>query len=470
MRKILLFILLFLFSFNCNKTHLEKINQWLEKEEYEKLLEYSYKNKSQLKDEELYLTSQGISKFQNFIRKNQSEKKFSDPKYFKNLETKTGLKIKWIQTEAEKLIVIEDNYQSLIKESKYYKDKSYLDKFIHTSKTNEPFENSFLLTDILEMDPRLFLSEFKTVWIESMKLSIPANLNESGREKFLYVLHYLASKEETDLKNIFFITEGKNINLRSGPGTENTTIAKLNNEEVFQIDSDYNTTTIGGKTGKWVQIYVWNSDVVGWIFSPFLKPAKIDYALVRSYEKSLTENTNFTTIDFNNWNSDEIPTGFYGNYIKTKKEIRDASIGFTLYPSEKEQGICRKLKKKTKKIVVSFMNEDSSERITIFYLRGVSHLKSNTLSKLEINDNQIVLNSKILDVNIEKNRLLTLEFKIYSEEDSQIRFSILSGINTSREFFQTTNINQKEIDSWELCIPQGKKSSSTVFLFGFNIY
>ncbi len=122
MRKILLFILLFLFSFNCNKTHLEKINQWLEKEEYEKLLEYSYKNKSQLKDEELYLTSQGISKFQNFIRKNQSEKKFSDPKYFKNLETKTGLKIKWIQTEAEKLIVIEDNYQSLIKESKYYKD------------------------------------------------------------------------------------------------------------------------------------------------------------------------------------------------------------------------------------------------------------------------------------------------------------------------------------------------------------
>ena len=94
MRKILLFILLFLFSFNCNKTHLEKINQWLEKEEYEKLLEYSYKNKSQLKDEELYLTSQGISKFQNFIRKNQSEKKFSDPKYFKNLETKTGLKIR----------------------------------------------------------------------------------------------------------------------------------------------------------------------------------------------------------------------------------------------------------------------------------------------------------------------------------------------------------------------------------------
>ena len=81
-----------------------------------------------------------------------------------------------------------------------------------------------------------------------------------------------------------------------------------------------------------------------------------------------------------------------------------------------------------------------------------------------------MINSKILDVNIEKNRLLTLEFKIYSEEDSQIRFSILSGINTSREFFQTTNINQKEIDSWELCIPQGKKSSSTVFLFGFNIY
>ena len=138
------------------------------------------------------------------------------------------MKIKWIQTDAEKLIVIEDNYQGLIKESKYYKDKSYLDKFIHTSKTNEPFENSFLLTDILEMDPRLFLSEFKTVWIESMKLSIPSNLNEPGREKFLYILHYLASKEETDLKNIFFITEGKNINLRSGPGTENTTIAKLN--------------------------------------------------------------------------------------------------------------------------------------------------------------------------------------------------------------------------------------------------
>ena len=46
-----------------------------------------------------------------------------------------------------------------------------------------------------------------------------------------------------------------------------------------------------GKTGKWIQIYVWNTDTVGWIFSPFLKEVKLDYSIGKLYEKTLVEQT-----------------------------------------------------------------------------------------------------------------------------------------------------------------------------------
>ena len=128
------------------------------------------------------------------------EKKYSDSKYFTNLGKKIGVKINWIQTESGKQILLDDKYLNLIKESNYYKNKAVLDKYIFCAKSNEIYENSFLLTDILDMDPRLHISEFKIIWIESLKLALPSNLGESGREKFYQILHYLASKEETDFR------------------------------------------------------------------------------------------------------------------------------------------------------------------------------------------------------------------------------------------------------------------------------
>ena len=469
MKNKIFLILIMLHVFQCSKTNLQKINQWLEKDEFERILEFANINQSKLSDEELYLSSQAVSKLQNFLRKNRMEKKYSDSKYFTNLGKKIGVKINWIQTESGKQILLEDKYLNLIKESNYYKNKAVLDKYIFCAKTNEIYENSFLLTDILDMDPRLHISEFKIIWIESLKLALPSNLGESGREKFYQILHYLASKEETDLKNIFYQTEGTNVNLRSGPGTENANVGKLNKETVIQIDTDYNTTTIGGKTGKWIQIYVWNTDTVGWIFSPFLKEVKLDYSIGKLYEKTLVEQTNFTKIDFSEWNPDEIPNGFYGNYTKTKKVILDGNIGFTLYPLELERGICTKIKKKSKKFDVSFQNENTNDRIMLFYLKLISNSNSKTISKVEIWKNQIFLNSKPTGVNLEENKTQNITFNFGSTDESQILFSIVSNLS-SNEIFQNETISIKDIDGWELCIPQGKSSSSRLHLFSFSIY
>jgi hypothetical protein len=464
-------ILLFLFVsiiFNCSRTNLEKINLWLEKEEYEKLLEFSWKNKPKLNEEELYLSSQAVSRLQNFLRKNKLDEKYSKSIFYQNLESKTGLKIKLINTDNGILPTIEDIYEKSLVSSKYYNNKCILDKFKFTSGTNEISENSFLLVDILEIDPRLFLQEFKLIWLESMKLGLPGSLNEESKDKFIKVLHFLASKDETDLKNHFFITEGTNVNLRSGPGTENANIGKLNKEEVFQIDADYNTTTISNKTGKWIQIYIWSNDTVGWIFSPFLKKTKFNTTKAKLFEAEISKLSNSLIIDFNNWNPEEIPDGFYGNYSITKKEILDANIGFAVFPSQIEQGICRKLKDDTQRISISFADQDSSERILIFYLKGFVNTKSITLVKFEIEKNRLFLNSKELDFEIEKNKPNTVDLKLSKELDSKLKFSIISASN--REFFQSTNIKRNEIESWEVCIPQGKKSSSHILLFSFTIY
>ena len=463
-----LFLLLIILITNCSKTNLEKINNWLEKEEYEKLLEFSNEKKSNLTEEELYLSSKAISKFQSFLRKKKSEEKYSNKQYFQNLESKTGLKIKIINTDNGNLPTIDDVYEKSITNSKYYKNKSTLDRFKYTVSTNEISENSFLLMDILEIDPRLFLQEFKAVWIESMKLGIISSLSDEAKDKFIQTLHFLASKEETDLKNHFFITEGTNVNLRSGPGTENANIGKLNDEEVFQIDSDYNTTSIGTKTGKWIQIYVWRTDTVGWIFSPFLRNSNFNSAKAKAFEKEISKLNNFLTVDFNDWNSEEIPDGFYGNYTASKKEIIDASVGFPIYPTSIEQGICKTLKKDTQKITTTFFDQNSSERLILFYLRGVMNSNSKTLLKMEIENHKLYMNSKELNYEIEKNKPVAFDLKLFHEMESKINFSILT--TNDKEFFQNTKFERDEIRSWELCIPQGKKSSSRLLLFSFKIY
>ena len=463
----ILFPLLIILITSCSKTNLEKINNWLEKEEYEKLLEFSNKNKSKLTEEELYLSSKGISKFQSFLRKKKTEEKYSNKQYFHSLETKTGLKIKIITTDNGNLPTIDDIYEKSITNSKYYKNKSILDRFKYTFSTNEISENSFLLMDILEIDPRLFLQEFKAVWIESMKLGIIISLSDEAKEKFIQILHFLASKDETDLKNHFFISEGTNVNLRSGPGTENANIGKLNEEEVFQVDSDYNTTSIGNKTGKWIQIYVWKTDTVGWIFSPFLKKSNFNSAKAKSFEKEISKLSNFITVDFNDWNPQEIPDGFYGNYSASKKEIVDANIGFPIYPTSLVQGVCKKLKKDTQRITTVFSDQNSSERIILFYLKGVMSSNSKTLLKLEVENHKLYMNSKELDFGIEKNKPITFDLKFINEMESKIHFSILNG--NDKEFFQNTKIERDAINSWELCIPQGKKSSSHLLLFSFTI-
>ena len=122
------FFLALVFIFQCSKTNLEKLNQWLGKEEYEKLIEFSNHNINKLTDEELYLSSVAVSKLQNFLRKNKSNEKFSNTKYIQNLEKKTNLKIKYLTTENGKLIQLEDNFYKLIRTSKFYKDKAILDK------------------------------------------------------------------------------------------------------------------------------------------------------------------------------------------------------------------------------------------------------------------------------------------------------------------------------------------------------
>ncbi|MBP9889936.1 MAG: SH3 domain-containing protein [Leptospiraceae bacterium] len=463
------FFLALVFIFQCSKTNLEKLNQWLGKEEYEKLIEFSNHNINKLTDEELYLSSVAVSKLQNFLRKNKSNEKFSNTKYIQNLEKKTNLKIKYLTTENGKLIQLEDNFYKLIRTSKFYKDKAILDKFIFTANTNEIYENSFLLTDILEIDPRPYLVEFKTIWLESMKLGIPNNLNEEDKSKFIQTLHFLSTKEETDLKSHFFVTDGTNVNLRSGPGTENITIGKLTQEDVFQIDADYNTTTIGKKTGKWILVYVWSSDTVGWIFSAFLKDSKPDYLKAKSFEKTLVDNTNFRVIDFNNWNPEDIPDKFYGNYSITKKEIIDANVGFTVYPMEIEQGICTKLKKDTKKIELSFMGKNSNERLLLFYLKVVTNTKSKTSTKIELLNEKLYLNAKALDEVIENDKFQSLTIKFINSNSNKIQVS-LNLTNHPLEISHMIDQETEDVQSWELCIPQGKKSSTKALLFSFNIY
>lgn len=469
MKQILLTAITILLVSNCSKTNLEKINHWLEKEDYEKLLEFSFQNRTKLTEEELYLSSVAVAKLENFLRKNKSEEKYSSKNYIQSLERKIGLKIKSVSTENGQIIQIEDVFHKSITQSKYYKEKSVLDKFIITAKTNEIFENSFLLTDILEIDPRSYLQEFKTICIESMKLGLPANLNETDKEKFMNLLHFLASKEETNLKTHYFITEGTNVNLRSGPGTENITVGKLNKEEVFQIDSDFNTTTIGNKTGKWIQIYVWSTDTIGWIFSPFLREANPDYSKAKFYEKTLSDKSSFLTIDFNNWNSEEIPSGFYGNYLETKKEIVDANVGFTIYPMGIEQAICTKLKKDLKKLEMAYIPKNSNDKLLLFYLKSVANTKSKTLVKISIWNEKIYFNSKILEKQIEKDKLQKISLLVANPSTSKIAFT-LSHSNNPVEIQDTLDYETEEIQSWELCIPQGKKSSSKALLFSFNIY
>ncbi|HMW05643.1 MAG TPA: SH3 domain-containing protein [Leptospiraceae bacterium] len=460
--------LIFLFLvYSCSKTNLEKINQYLEKGDYERLLEFANKNKSNFKEEELYLSSVAVYQLQNSLRKNKSDENMVNSNYFQKLEKKIGLKIKTVTTDNSVLPVIDDVYEKLIPKNSDYRIKILLDRFKYTYKTNDPTENTFLLLDILEQDPRQFLQEYKFIWIEAMKLQLPKLLPDESKTKFNHFLHYLASKEDTDIKNHFFVTVGTNVNLRSGPGTENANIGKLNQEEVFQIDSDFNTVNIGNKTGKWVQIYIWKSDLAGWIFSPFLKNISWNQKIADEFERDFIQKNNFSMIDFNNWNPEEIPNGFYGNYIPRNKEIIEANIGFPVYSSKTEEAICKKLKKIPNKLLIHFYNKDTKEELTLFYLKSILDSGEKRKTLVKIIDRKLVLNQRSTEIELEKNTEQFIEIKIDNEEENT-KLSLISMNN--REYFDLLARKGEIIKSCEICIPQSKKNSNVAFLFSFKIY
>lgn len=383
----------------------------------------------------------------------------------KTLKKKTGLKIRIVATDNGSLPVIDDMYEKLLPPSSDYKSKVILDRFRFTYKSNEISENIFLLMDIMELDPRAFLLDFKFIWLEALKIKIPSGLSDSYKTRFIQILHYLASKEETELRKNFFVTEGTNVNLRSGPGTENANITKLNKESVFQIDSDFNTITIGNKTGKWIQIYVFSSDTVGWIFSPFLKNIELNKKLAMQYEAEISNKNNFTVIDFNNWNPSEIPGGFYGNYLERKKEIFEANIGFPVYASSSEEGICTKIKNNPQRILIQFLNVDSKERVTLVYLKPSLENGSKKKHKLQLQENKLFLNDRQLEIEFEKKKEQSIDLRFLYEDG--IKLSIYS---LGKEYFDMVAPKEQTVKAWELCIPQGKKSSSSALLFSFKIY
>lgn len=388
--KFTLGLLLLLVVPGCSLSISEKLKELIGKKEYEKCLS-SVKDAEELTDFDLYQASSCVNGLLVQLKKESRSNSSFKISSIKNKERSTGLKIIFNDKTSPPYIQIEDPYFNKISKGNYFKDKALIEKFLTLSELNDPGENVFLLIEILKIDPGLFPDEFPKVILSSFKANIISSLPDEEREKFINLIHYISTKDTNDFSRRFSIVDGTNVNIRSGPGTENMVVDHLTEESVFQIDSDYNTITLAGKTGKWTEIYIWSKDTRGWIFSGFLKKATADQNRIDAFKRDLTKVAPLKVIEFDNWTGEEIPDGFNGNYYRTERQIKSGKIGYPLYSSKQENFICSPVPKKPSKIIVSF-EIVSESKLTLFKIKGNVHGKNKKLFDAKLDSNHIQIN------------------------------------------------------------------------------
>ncbi|TGL45869.1 hypothetical protein [Leptospira perdikensis] len=465
---IFLFITLITYAFVDFREREDKAYDLYQSEAYLKVLSLYTDTEIPSGELELTILSQTIS---------QLEKKLNGKETSKDIlsffQSRKGSKLTEWETTRGTYYHIEDPYLSHLKKHGDGYKRALITKIGTLNKPIPKSEVTNLLLKLILEDPRGMEDSFSRALANL--LSFPfESIGEIESEFLLQSLHFLANTTNTSLFHQTAIIRGKNVNLRSGPGRENSEVGKISEpESTICLEEDSGTETIAGSSGHWKRCYFPTLQKSAWIFSGFLTETPPNSNLIAEFEKRFKSVDNEIRIDFEGWNGNQIPTTFFGTYIPRDSIRVSGETGFPIYGLAKNskviQRICKKLSGDKNYFEFSFQPTDSDLPISFLELHLNYDNQEHLAYSISLDKESIWVNKNRYVLDGEKRRE-NLSLHIGSREGDKWNASLWRRNTGLIQSIRSLSLDESTLQSgrysWEICLPLAKEPNrEQVLLF-----
>ncbi|PJZ65572.1 hypothetical protein CH371_11590 [Leptospira wolffii] len=435
------------------------------KERWEKVIR-AVKNHPSPTPDDLFYASHSLLRFNQELKEKESEER---NKIAKNFQKEYGIGSVPSTEASGEFPVFEDIFVSQLRQGGYWRQKAIALRLENATEWED--DATFLrdLKEFLHSNPIVFGSNYSNILRKSLRRE--TKLSETDKNKLSDLLGFLSTREDSSLLGGRLKNTGENTNLRSGPGTENAGKARLKKGLLlYALDKDPRSETVQGRKGNWVQVYIPETQVVGWIFSHFLEEDPFPSTKAEEMAKSFQESERSQAWDFAFWNEEKIPPGFHGEYIRTEKLALDGDYGIVIYRAKdnKYKEVCRIVEEPFRNLEFLAASLSGDENVPLFRLyagrpgdwKPVYQIDLDRES-VSINRNKYIIGSDSgkrrfqLGLNSSSNRVLG---SLLVEEKT-----VLQGVQPEEDFVS------EEGTLFKLCLLQPeKKSDSNAAVFRFK--
>ncbi len=265
--------------------------------------------------------------------------------------------------------VFEDPFITQLRIGGYWRQKAVASRLEIAGEWEDDIVFLRDLKEFLHTNPIIFGTAYSSILRKVLKREI--KLSENEKNQVSELLGFLSTREDSPLLGGRYKNTGDNTNLRSGPGTENPGKTRLKKGILlYSLDKDPRTETVQGRKGNWVQVYIPENQLSGWIFSHFLEEDPFPAVRAEQMLLAYSQSERSQAWDFAFWNEDKIPPGFHGEYVPTEKLALDGDYGIVLYRSKNNtyKEICRIVEEPFRHLEFLAASLSGEETVPVFKL------------------------------------------------------------------------------------------------------
>lgn len=422
--------------------------------------------------EDYSYASLSLAEFNSYLLGVSSEKK---EKAAQKFSEKSGLQFSKREVSGRTVYTFEDRFFSFLPDGSFLKTRALCKKLSLGAEYETPDVLSRYLTKLIGSNPLPLYDEYNQALLKSLAAGSAKELDDDGRGKLARLLEYFSGREDSPFNASKAVIEGKNLNVRTGPGTENPIAFQFKGgETVFILDRDSRTETIAGKRGNWNQVLDLRNGAVGWIFSGFLKNVTPDVSIAQSMEESFRALDRAPVWDFESWNENAAPLGFQGEYHRTEKIALDGDTGIVLHSAQNKYDlVCRTIEEPFRDLEFYVAYLGGNRALPVFTLFAGSPGELQKAFEIEMDSESISINRNryITGDNFSKKKFrLNLQNagNGFNAALALVEKKVLSGIDPLERIETNSGIR------WRLCLStpreraeSGDASSLGIFQFKF---
>ncbi|WP_108926872.1 hypothetical protein [Leptospira johnsonii] len=444
----------------------DTIYEYYKKEKWEKVISL-VKRSTAPTPEDLFYGSQSILRLNAELISKDSEDR---AKISARLQKENGIGSDKSLESTGEFPVFEDPFVLQLRPGGYWRQKAILSRVEIAGEWEDDIQFLRDLKELIRSNPvTLGISYYSSVLKKVLRRE--TKLSDGDQNKLSELLGFLSVREDSTLLGSRFKNTGENTNLRTGPGTENPGKARLKKGILlYALDKDPRSETVQGRKGNWVQVYIPELQISGWIFSHFLEEDPYPISKAEETFTEFSQSEKSQAWDFAFWTEDKVPPGFHGEYIPTEKLALDGDYGIVLHRSKtgKYKEICRIVEEPFRSLEFLTANLSGEEPVPIFKLYSGRPGEWKSAYQIDLDRESISINRNkyILGNSGGKKRFQLGIFSANGTTSASLLVgekTVLQGISPEEELTSTDGV------LFKLCLQQAdKRSDSNAAAFQFK--